>query len=179
MVAEVASTIGALFLIAGMMGVMRLMRGPRVTLGQLATGVVIVGLIGLTGSIAFSVFDLAMAAFEDRGAMVELRSELQDSGPFRAFWLSFSAIGTVGGLILLSIALFRRSFVPRWAPAAICAAALVWYAGGSEPVLYVTSWLLLAIGLAPLAARIWSLDDDAWARWDAQLESRAGGGSSS
>ncbi|MEJ7803731.1 MAG: hypothetical protein WKH68_10245 [Candidatus Limnocylindria bacterium] len=173
--AELASTIGALLLIAGMVGVMRVMRGPRVTFGQVAAGVVTVGLIGLTGSLAFSVFDLAMAGFDDRGAMVELRAELQDSGPYRAFWLAFSAIATLGGLILLAIALYRRRIVARWAPAAVCVAILLWYLGGSEQALYTASWVLLSIAFAPLAARIWSLGDDAWAQWETRLGSEADG----
>ena len=150
--AEVASTIGALFLIAGMIGVMHTLRGPRVTFGQVAAGIVAVGLIGLTGSIAFSVVDLAMADFADRGAMAELRGELEESGPYRAFWLAFSAVATVGGMLLLAAALYSSRVVPRWAPLAICAAALLWYARGGDQAVFVTSWALLAVGFLPLAA---------------------------
>ena len=156
--AEVASTIGALFLIAGMIGLMHELRGPRVTFAQIAAGVVAVGLIGLTGSLAFSVVDLAMADFPDRSAMADLRAELQNGWAYRAFWLAFSAVATVGGLVLLAIALFRLRVVPRWAPAAMCAAALLWYAGGSEQAVYASAWVLLTIAFAPLAALIWRAD---------------------
>ena len=153
-IAEVSSAIGALLLIAGMVGVTATMSGPRVTFGQVAAGIMTVGLIGLTGSLAFSVVDLAMAGFGDRGAMVELRAELQDSGPYRAFWLAFSALATVGGLLLLAVALYLRRVVPRWAPTAICASALLWYIGGSEQALYAMSWLLLTTAFLPLAKRV-------------------------
>ena len=152
--AEVASTVGALLLIAGMIGVMHLMRGPRVTFGQVAAGIVAVGLIGLTGSLAFSVLDLAMAGFDDREAMVEFHAELQDSGPYRAFWLVFSALATVGGLILLAIALYRSRVVARWAPLTIGAAALLWYARGGDQAAFIAAWALLTIGFLPLASRV-------------------------
>jgi len=152
--AEVASTIGALFLIAGMIGVMHTMRGPRVSVVQVAAGIVAIGLIGLTGSIAFSVVDLAMADFADRAAMAELRGELEESGAYRAFWLLFSAMATVGGLLLLATALYASRAVPRWAPLAICAAALLWYVRGGEQAVFIASWALLGVGFLPLAAAV-------------------------
>ncbi len=171
-IAELASTVGALLLIAGMLGVMRLLRGLKVSLGQVAAAIVTVGLIGLTGSFAFSVFDLAMASFEDRGAMVELRAELQDSGPYRAYWLVFFRGATVGGLILLAVAIARRRIVRPWSPAAVIVAALLWSLGGGEQILNATSSLLLAIALTPLAARIWSFSDEAWAEWEIPVRPR-------
>ena len=151
---ELASTAGALLLIAGMIGVMHVLRGPRVTLGQIAAGIVTVGLIGLTGSLAFSVVDLAMAGSEDRAAMIELRSELEESAPYRAFWLGFSALATVGGLILLAVALLRARAVPVWAPLVMLAAAVLWYARGGEQAAFIAAWALLAIGFLPLADRL-------------------------
>jgi hypothetical protein len=46
--AGVIATIGTLIFIVGMLGVMRLMRRQRVTLGQVAAGLLAFGLIGLT-----------------------------------------------------------------------------------------------------------------------------------
>lgn len=172
--AELASTVGALLLIAGMLGVMRLLRGPRLSLGQIAAGVVTVGLIGLTSSFAFSVFDLAMADFEDRPVMVDLRTELEHSDAYRAYWLVFFRGATVGGLIFLAVAIARRRVVHPWSPAGVVVAALLWSLGGGEQVLSATSSLLLALALAPLAARIWSLSDEAWARWEIPLQTAAG-----
>ena len=153
-VAEVSSTIGALLLIAGMLGVIGLMREPRVTLGQVAAAIVAIGLIGLTGSLAFSVIDLAMADFADRNSAAELRDELQGSGPYRAFWLVFSALATLGGLLLLAVALYLRRTVPRWAPAAILAGVLLWYFRGGDQAAFIASWALLAVGLAPLGLAV-------------------------
>ena len=174
--AEVASTFGALIFIPGTIGVMRLMRGRRVTLGQFAAGIVTVGLIGLTASFAFSVFDLAMADFEDREAMVDLRAELEDSSAYDAYWLTFFSAGTVLGLILLAVALLRRRIVPVWSPTLLVVASGLWYVGGGERFLNALSLLMLAAALAPLAVLMWSLSDDDWERWEIPLERKAGGG---
>lgn len=173
--AELASTVGALLLIAGMLGVMRLLRGPRLNLGQLAAGMVTVGLIGLTGSVVFSILDLAMAGFEDREAMVGLLGELQDSGPYRAYWLVFFRGATVLGLLVLAVAIYRRRIVRSWSPAAVSAGALVWYLGGGEQVLNAGAWFVLAAALTPLAMRLQSLSDEAWAKWEIPLRSEAHG----
>ena len=172
-IGELASTVGALALIAGMLGVMRLLRGRRVSLGQIAAGVVVLGLIGLTGGLAFSVFDLAMVDFEDRAAMVKLRAELQDSDAFRAYWLFFFRAATIGGLILLAAAVASRRIVPLWSPAALAAASLLWLLGGGEQILNAIAMLALALAVAPLAGRIWSLSDEAWAQWEIPIGARA------
>ena len=134
-----------------------------------------VGLIGLTASFAFSVFDLAMADFEDRGAMVELRADLEASRAYNAYWLIFFSAGTVLGLILLALALLRRRIVPVWSPILLVVGSALWQVGGGERLLTALSSLILAAALAPLAARIWVLSDDDWERWEIPLERQAGG----
>ncbi len=175
-IAEVASTFGALIWIVGMIGVMHLLRRRRVTLGQLAAGMVTVGLIGLTASFAFSVFDLAMADFEDRAAMVGLHAELGDSLAYKAYWLTFFSAGTVLGLILLAVALLRRRIVPLWSPILLGVAAVFWHVTGGDRAPDAFALLMLTVALAPLAARIWSLSEEDWARWEIPIEGRAGEG---
>jgi hypothetical protein len=170
--AEIASTIGALLLIAGMTGVMRLMHAARARSGQLAAAVVIVGLMGLVGSVAFSVLDLAMADFRDRAAMVELRGDLEDSTAYNAYWLAFFVGGVVLGMVWLAITIWRRRIVDAWSPALIIVAVLLSFLAGGDRRSSALSSLLLAAALSPLAARVWSLGDDAGARWD-RLRPRA------
>lgn len=176
-IAELASTFGALIFIPGMIGVMRLMRRRRVTLGQLAAGIVTVGLIGLTASFAFSVFDLAMADFEDREAMADLHAELQDSDAYKAYWLTFFSAGTVLGLILLALALLRARIVPVWSPTLLVVASALWQVAGGVRLLNALSLLMLAAALAPLATRMWSLSDEDWERWEIPNAGRADEGS--
>jgi Domain of unknown function (DUF4386) len=173
-IAELASTFGALIWIVGMVGIMRLLRRRRVTLGQLAPGMVIVGLIGLTASFAFSVFDLAMVDFENREAMVRLHAELGDSYAYRAYWLIFFSVGTVLGLILLAVPLLRRRIVPVWSPILLILASVFWHVAGGERVTDALALAMLAAALAPLAARIWSLSDEDWAQWEIPLQGTTG-----
>jgi hypothetical protein len=169
-IAEVASTFGALIWIVGMIGVMHLLRRRRVTLGQLAAGMVTVGLIGLTASFAFSVFDLAMADFEDRAAMVHLHAELGDSYAYKAYWLTFFSVGTVLGLILLGVALLGRRIVPAWSAILLIVASGLWHVAGGERLGDALSLLMLTAALTPLAARMWRLSDEDWERWEIPLE---------
>ncbi len=169
-IAEIASTLGALIWIAGMIGVIRLLRSRRVTLGQVAAGMVTVGLIGLTASFAFSVFDLAMADFENREAMVHLHAELGDSFAYKAYWIIFFSAGTVFGLILLAVALLRRRIVPVWSPILLALASAFWHVAGGERLTDALALAMLAAALAPLAGRMWSVSDADWERWEIPLE---------
>jgi hypothetical protein len=162
--AETIATVGTLLLIPGALGVMRLLRGRTVTFGQLAAGLLTVGLIGLTASLAFNAFDIAMADFDDRRAMIAFRDELQDSGAYNAYWLVFFYGGVVLGSLLLAIALVLRRLVPIWSPLLLAVAVVLWSVG-DEKAVNAVSLVLLTLALVPLALRIWSLADDDWERW--------------
>jgi hypothetical protein len=163
--AEVIATIGALLLIAGLLGVMRLLRGPRITPGQLAATVLIVGLIGIAGSLAFSVFGLAMTDFQDRDAMIALHEELEDSNGYAYFWLAFFTVGVVLGSIALALAIARSHLVPLWSPALLATAAALWLLAGQNRLLNGLTFLILTAALAPLARHIWLLSNEDWGRW--------------
>jgi putative effector of murein hydrolase LrgA (UPF0299 family) len=174
--AEVVATVGSLIFIPGIVGVMRLTRGPHVTLGQLASGLVAIGLIGATGGLAFNAVDVTMADFDNREAMVAFRGELEGSGVVAAYWLSFFFGGFVLGMILLAIALLRGRIVPVWSPIMLVVATLLWSLQGENRLWNAVSLLLLAAALAPLAVRIWSLSDDEWERWTVRLDAGASTG---
>jgi hypothetical protein len=174
--AEVTATVGSLIFIPGAIGVMRLLRGPRVSLGQLAAGLLTIGLIGLTASLAFNAVDVAMADFENReAAMVAFRGELEGNGVIEAYWLSFFVGGIVFGSLLLAIALLRRRIVPIWSPILLILATVLWAVEGEKKLLNGISLVLLTAALAPLALRIWSLRDDEWEKWTIPLDGNAAG----
>jgi Domain of unknown function (DUF4386) len=163
--AGVLSTVGALLMVAGTLAVARLMRGRRVTLGQLGASLLAVGLIGMSAGMAFNGFDIALAGFDDRQAAVALYEELEDSVLLNLFWMLFFFVGVVLGSLLLAIALFRRRIVPIWSPLLLVAAIVLGFASGPNRILTALSFLVLAAGLIPLALRIRSLADDQWERW--------------
>ena len=175
--AGAAGTIGSLLFIPGLLGVMRLFRGRSVTLGQIAAGLLTVGVIGLTAILAFNGFDVILADHADRAAAVEIYDELDDSGALIAYFLFFFFIGIVLGSILLAIALFRRRIVPIWSPILLVVSILVsFFASEESAIVNAISFLILTAALAPLAMLIWGLSDDEWERWDLSLEDARTGG---
>lgn len=119
---------------------------------------------------------LAMTDFENRAAMVHLHAELGDGFAYKAYWLTFFSAGTVLGLILLAAVLLRQRIVSLWSPVLLILASLFWHVAGGERVTDALALVLLAAALAPLAARIWSLSDEDWARWEIPLEAKVGEG---
>jgi hypothetical protein len=175
--AGAVGTIASLLFIPGLLGVMRLFRGRSITLGQIAAGLIAVGVIGLTAGLAFNGFDVILADHSDRAAAVQIYDDLDDNGAVLAYFLFFFFIGIVLGSILLAIALFRRRIVPIWSPILLVAAILLgFFAGEESAVVNAISFLVLAAALAPLAMRIWALTDDEWERWELPLEPASAGG---
>jgi hypothetical protein len=165
LLAGVLWTVGSLVFVAGTLGVVRLMRGRNVTLGQLGSSLLTMGLIGTTAVLAFYGFDLAMADFDDRQAAIALSGELEDSPVVNAYYLVLFLGGIVLGSILLAVALFRRRVVPVWSPILLAVSSVLAFVGRTR-VLSTLSLVLLLAALVPVATRIWSLSDDEWERWE-------------
>jgi hypothetical protein len=169
--AGAAGTIGSLLFIPGLLGVMRLFRSRSITLGQIAAGLLTVGVIGLSAILAFNGFDVFLADHADRAAAVEIYDDLDDSGALIAYFLFFFFIGIVLGSILLAIALFRRRIVPIWSPILLVVSIVVSFLASEESgIVNAISFLILTAALAPLAMLIWGLSDDEWERWELPLE---------
>lgn len=163
--AGVLATLGALVFVAGALGLARLMRGRRVTLGQVGASLLAIGLIGISAVMAFNGFDIALADFDDRQAAVAFSDELEDSALLNAYWIFFFFVGIVLGSVLLAIALFRRRIVPIWSPVLLVASILVGFASGNSQIVSALTFVVLTAALLPLALKIRSLSDDEWARW--------------
>jgi hypothetical protein len=91
---------------------------------------------------------------------------------YNAYWLAFFVGGVVLGMVWLAITIWRRRIVDAWSPALIIVAVLLSFLAGGDRRSSALSSLLLAAALSPLAARVWSLGDDAGARCD-RLRPRA------
>jgi Domain of unknown function (DUF4386) len=159
-------TLGALLLVAGLLGVMRLVRGRRVTLGQVGVGLLIFGAIGMSAGLAFNGFEIAMAGEENREAMVTLSENLEDSAALGIYWIGFFFVGIVLGTLLLGISLFRSKIVPIWSPILLVVAIVLGFVGGDAKVINALSFIALAAGFLPLAQRMWATADDDWERWE-------------
>ena len=167
--AGVLGSLGSLVLIPGMLGVARLFRERRVTLGQIGATLVTIGLIGLTAILAFNGFDIALADLDDRAAAVAVYDDIDENAAVVVYFVTIFFIGLILGSILLAIALFRRRIVPIWSPILLIVSALIGFIGPEEQVGSILSSVVLVAALFPLAQRIWGLSDDEWERWELPL----------
>jgi hypothetical protein len=165
LVAGALGSIGSLLFIPGMLGVAKLLRGRRVTFGQIAATLVATGLIGLTAVLAFNGVDVILAEADDREAAAGIFDDFEESAGTLAYFVAFFFIGIVLGSILLAVALFRQRIVPVWSPILLVVAIVLGFIGGTQ-ILNALSFLLLGAALFPLAMRIWSLSDEAWGHWE-------------
>lgn len=158
-------SIGSLLLIPGMLGVMKLMRGKGVTLGQVGAGLFAMGSILFSSSMVLFGVDIVVAQSADRPAAVALSEALEGNAVINGFFMFTFLGGIVLGSILLAVALFRHRIVPLWSPALLVASTVLGFIGETQ-MLSSLSLLLLAVGFVPLGQKIWSLSDEAWGLWE-------------
>ncbi|MEX0791009.1 MAG: DUF4386 family protein [Actinomycetota bacterium] len=158
-------TVGSLVFIPGVLGLIKLMRGRGITVGQVGAGLIAIGLILLSSSFAFYALDVTMARSADRPAAVAIYEAGQESSLAGVFYMVTFLGGIVLGSLLLAVALFKRRIVPVWSPVLVVASTVVGFFAETQ-MLNALSLLLLVAGLAPLAQRIRTLSDEAWAQWE-------------
>lgn len=157
-VSAVAFVVSQLPLLVGFLAIGRLLlpRAPR--LSAWGTALAVVGCFGHTVFGGTSLIYLMMARDEaHRGAQVELFDRIQGS-PIMIF-SALGLLGTILGLLLLGIGLFRARTGPAWVGPAIWAFLLVEFVGSavSRYASYV-SVLLLAAAFFAIAGLLG--DDD-------------------
>lgn len=150
--------------IPGMVGLIHLLRGPRVTLGQVAAGALLLGALATTVFYGAGGYEYQAATADlDRSAMTELLDKTDDADYFIPIIIVFLG-GVVLGGIVLGIVLWRRGVVPIWAGLAVSASAIVGFIA-DDKVLTSIGFVLLLIGLGATAMRVLSMSDEQWGRW--------------
>lgn len=158
---------GGVLLLAGMIGVARLLRGG---VGG-AIGAVGSWMVGISGAVvgglllALAVFETAMAD-ESRNAaeMVALYDAAED------VWLATAAFGALFfagfglGTLLVAVGLLIRRPVPVWSPLLLIAWIVVIFASPNRWVNLAATVLVLG-AFAPVAARIAGMSNEQWAQW--------------
>lgn len=158
--------LGALFLLAGLLGTARLLRGPRGTVGQfgaVAVGVAAVLIAGLI--LAIGVTEVAMVdPAADRAQMAALYDRTEDVTfgmiVFGIVWFGGFILGTVA----LAVGLLLRRVVPFWSPLLLVGWLASMFFLEDQLGTLVGSLVLLG-ALMPIAHRIATLSDEEWARW--------------
>ncbi|MGH3368623.1 MAG: hypothetical protein ACRDPR_01350 [Nocardioidaceae bacterium] len=151
-VSALAFTLAQLPFIAGMLGIGHLLRSTAPRLSAVGTSLAVLGGFGHSVFGGISLVQLEMAGDVAHRDLHAGLLERVESGPAAAF-MAMGLIGTVLGLLLLSIGLFRAGVGPRWVGPALWAFLAVEFAGSAVSewsshlavVLYVATFGVLAV----------------------------------
>jgi hypothetical protein len=154
--------LGAWAFVPGLIGLWRVFRGPRVTLGQVGAGLF---LIGVTGTIAF--FGLGAYEFEaaqpdlDRTQMAQLADNVNDSGVMIPMIIITFLVGIAIGSLLVAWSLWRRRVVPPWAAAALAIGTILDILADSA-ALSAIAFAFLLVGFGSVGLKLLSMSDEEW-----------------
>jgi len=150
--------------IPGMVGLIHLLRGRGVTIGQVAASLLLLGALATTvfyGASGYE-YQAATGGF-NTPEVAELTEAAEEADYFIPIIIVFLA-GVVLGGIALGIVLWRRGVVAAWAGLAVSASAVVGFIADSKAVSAIGFGLLL-VGLGATALRVLSMTDEEWERW--------------
>lgn len=155
-------TLAQLALIAGLLGVAHLLRDATPRLSNLGGTLAVVGAFGHTVHAGGVLLIVSMAQGEaDRAALATALDEYA-SGPANLF-SAMGLLGTVLGLLLLTIGLWRSGVGPRWVPAALAAFLVVEFVGAAlTPWAAAVGSALYLASFAALAVTVWRSPVGAW-----------------
>lgn len=138
-----------------MLGIGHLLRDRAPVLSNVGTTLAVVGGFGHSVYAGVTMVQLEMAAdAPNRAAHVQILEQIE-SGPTVVF-MAMGLLGTVFGILLLSIGLFRSRVVPRWVPATLWAFLVVEFVGSNfSDWAASASGLLYVVSLIAIAVTIW------------------------
>lgn len=158
---------GYLFLVAawvfvpGLVGLWQVFRGPGVTLGQVAAGLVLIGVITTIAFFGFGAYEYEAAQPDlDQLQMAELSDNVEESGVLIPAFIAF-LVGIVIGNLLLAFSLWRRDVVPVWAAASLAVGVVLNFASEDKALLAI-GFAFLLFGYASAGFRLLSMSDDDW-----------------
>lgn len=170
-VSAIAFVLAQLPFLVGVLGIGHLLRERAPILANLGTSLAVIGAFGHSVFGGVSLTYLAMASTPDRAASAALLESIE-SGPVIAFMI-MGLLGTVLGILLLAIGLWRARVAPRWVGPLLGAFLVVEFAGSA-----VSDWssslsaVLYLAAFVTLAATIWRSPARTWAAGTSDVTSR-------
>lgn len=155
-------TLAQLPFIVAVLGIGHLLRRRAPVLSNVGATLAVIGGFGHSVFGGVSMVQLSMAADTPNRAVHAQILEQVESGPAAAF-MAMGLIGTVLGILLLSIGLFRGRVVARWVPVALWAFLVIEFVGSN-----FTEWaspasgLLYVVSFTAIAATIWRSPASEW-----------------
>lgn len=155
-------TLAQLPFIVAILGVAHLIRTDAPILSNLGA---ILGVVGGFGHSVFggvSMVQLSMATDEANRAVHVSILDAVEAGPAVAF-MAMGLLGTVLGILLLAIGLWRASVGPRWVPLTLGAFLVTEFVGsGLAEWASLLAVLLYVVAFGALAATTWRSPNTAW-----------------
>lgn len=155
--------LGTLTLLAASVGIIHLFRNTRVTLGQIAGSLLLVGTAVTTAFYAFSIVEYEMVNQPglNRAELARYLHAANNTAAGAPLFILF-LLGIVLGLILLAIAAWRRKLIPIWAAILVFLGGLFSFVGGHDQTASIIDSVLLLIPFVVLARAVLSMSDEEW-----------------
>ena len=155
--------LGTLILLAASVGIIHLFRNRRVTLGQIAGSLLLVGTAVTTAFYAFTILEYEMVnhAGLNRAELAKYLHEVNNTAALAPLFILF-ILGIVLGLILLAIAAWRAKLIPIWAAILILLGGLIAFFGGQDQASSIIDSVLLLIPFVILGRTVLSMSDEEW-----------------
>lgn len=134
------------FMLAAVLAIAHLIRRESPVMSNLGASLSVVGVLGHAVFAGSMLMTVTMAADSDNRDVYASVLEDFESSPFMAF-AAAGLIGTVLGLLLLSIGLWRARVTARWVPATLWAFLVIEFVGSALSD-YATYAALICLGLA-------------------------------
>ncbi len=162
-VSAVFFCVSQLFWLGAVLGIAHLIRRGSPALSSIGGAVAVVGTLAHAIFGGVNLITLGMAQdTANRDLYAELIEDFESS-PMIGFAIA-GLLGTVLGLLLLSVGLFRSRVVPRWIPVLLWAFLVVEFVGTglSDYASYVSA-IALAFAFGALARHVWQSPASEWA----------------
>lgn len=161
-VSALGFTLAQLPFLAAVLGIGHLVRAGAPVLANIGTTLAVIGGFGHAVYGGVTMVQLSMAADEaNRAVHAQILTDVE-SGPAVAF-MAMGLLGTVLGILLLAIGLWRARIEPRWVGPVLGAFLVVEFVGSglSEWAAHV-SVVLYLLAFGALAVIVWRSPDELW-----------------
>ena len=154
--------VGAWAFIPGLIGLWRVFRGPGVTLGQVGTGLVLIGWISTISFFGGGVYEYEAAQPGlDQSLMARLADNVNESGVMIPMIIVTFLLGIAIGTLIVAWSLWRRKLAPAWAPAALVVFTILDILADSA-ALSAIAFAFLLVGFGSVGRALLSMSDDEW-----------------
>ncbi len=148
--AHILNLLTILLFIPAVAGMYRLLQRRRRRAAMIGSSLVAAGLVGWSGVLALSSAELQVARNAD-GASALAAAESLPSSPVAVAMTAMFLLCTFGGLLVLTIALWRSGVTPGWVPAAVALAVVGDMAASTLTVVVVAVWVLMTAAFGAIA----------------------------